>query len=263
MKCLRSSAISLIDSAPLLSSSSLALLLLTFVGNCATGSGTESGGYNRNSTLWSNFGSYFISQSYIVNISVCGALSIQNGTHWLPSEFTVDPTKTTDSGNNTNNGNVLVVVRNYLQNYTGVNINHTTLVLETYLAYPILTHLLSYYFATTAAFLDFTFFAGLGLTAIYYESPAFVVFLPLAAIFLVLFALRLTRNVMALRYAWTRHTNFIISEDGKLFVNHDDCLIEDRGGVRLGKQTVKVKKVILSGREAHLEKQVHVEDWSW
>ncbi|AGA19110.1 ORF7 [Kibale red-tailed guenon virus 1] len=261
MKCLRSSAISLIGSVQPLSSFSLALLLLTCVGNCATESETELGGYSYNSTLWSNFRSYFISESYIVNISVCGALSIQNGTHWLPPVFNASNKNST--GEPGNNSHVLVVVRNYLKNYTGVNINHTTVVLETYLAYPIFTHLLSYYFATTAAFLDFTFFAGLGLTAIYYESPAFVVFLPLAAIFLGLFALRLTRNVMALRHAWTRHTNFIISEDGKLFVNHDDCLIEDRGGVRLGKQIVKVKKVILGGREAHLEKQAHVEDWSW
>nr|AGA19086.1 ORF7 [Simian hemorrhagic fever virus] len=258
MQCSQSSASSLTPSFPRLRSFSPVLLLLILVGNCKIAAGRGNGGFSSNSTLWSNFGSYFISQSYIVNISVCGALSIQNGTHWLPDNITVSHSHTTN-----NSQAMVVLIKDYLQNYTGVNINHTTLVLETYLAYPILTHLLSYYCATTAAFLDFTFFAGLGLTAIYYESPAFVVFLPLALVFLGIFALRLTRNFMALRYAWTRHTNFILSDDGKLFVNHDDCLIEDQGGIRLGKQKIKVKKVILGGREAHLEKQAHVEDWSW
>nr|AGA19122.1 ORF7 [Simian hemorrhagic fever virus] len=258
MQCSQSSASFLTISFPRLRSFSPVLLLLILVGNCKIAAGNKSGGYSSNSSLWSSFSSYFISQSYIVNISVCGALSIQNGTHWLP-DFHWLP----DSINVSNTTPGQVDLRDHLRNYTGVNINHTTLVLETYLAYPVLTHLLSYYCATTAAFLDFTFFAGLGLTAIYFESPAFVVFLPLALVFLGIFALRLTRNFMALRFAWTRHTNFIISDDGKLFVNHDDCLIEDQGGIRLGKQKIKVKKVILGGREAHLEKQAHVEDWSW
>nr|ALS54247.1 GP5 protein [Free State vervet virus] len=197
-----------------------------------------------------------ISDSYVVNISICGALSIQNNTHWFQDLSNCSSTNGSVSKTPTS---VTCAVRNY----TGVNINHTRLALETYLAVPLATYYLSFFAATTAAFLDFLFWLGLSLTAAHYTSPAFIVYAPLALIFLVVFLKRIIINCLALRYAWTRHTNFIIDQSGRLFVNHDDCLIERNGKTVLGNQEVKVGKVILGGRLAHGIKSTHVEEWGW
>nr|ALS54177.1 GP5 protein [Free State vervet virus] len=198
-----------------------------------------------------------ISDSYVVNISVCGALSIQNNTHWFQDLSTCNYT------NHTNTPSTNFPVTCLIHNYTGVNINHTRLALETYLAVPLATYYLSFFAATTAAFLDFLFWLGLSLTAAHYVSPAFIVYAPLALLFLIVFLKRIIINCLALRYAWTRHTNFIIDQSGRLFVNHDDCLIERNGKTVLGNQEVKVGKVILGGRLAHGIKSTHVEEWGW
>nr|AIP91280.1 GP5 protein [Mikumi yellow baboon virus 1] len=200
-----------------------------------------------------------ISPSYIVNISICGAVDIQNNTHWFkPCNVSELAALKSNSDNITISSLACI-----LHNYTGTQINHTKILLETYLAVPLLTHMLSYFCATTAAFLDFTFFGGLAGTAYYYRSPALLLYTPLALIFLVVFIRRLTLNILALRFAWTRHTNFIIDQKGRLFVNHDDVLIEGPNGVKLADKEVRVATVVLGGRKAHLLRSAHAEEWSW
>nr|ALS54331.1 GP5 protein [Free State vervet virus] len=201
-----------------------------------------------------------ITDSYVVNISICGALDIQNNTHWFQD---LSNCKSVTSGDNTSNITTGTSVACTIRNYTGSHINHTRLALETYLAVPLATYYLSFFATTTAAFLDFLFWTGLSLTAAHYASPAFVVYTPLAVLFLIVFLKRFIINCLALRYAWTRHTNFIIDQSGRLFVNHDDCLIERNGKTVVNNQEVKVGKVILGGRLAHGIKSTHVEEWGW
>nr|ALS54345.1 GP5 protein [Free State vervet virus] len=197
-----------------------------------------------------------ISDSYVVNISICGALDIQNNTHWFQD---LSNCSAVDEQNGTSNVPVACTIRHY----TGSHINHTRLALETYLAVPLATYYLSFFASTTAAFLDFLFWTGLSLTAAHYASPAFIVYTPLAVLFLIVFLKRIIINCLALRYAWTRHTNFIIDQSGRLFVNHDDCLIERNGKTVVNNQEVRVGKVILGGRLAHGIKSTHVEEWGW
>nr|AHH53988.1 large glycoprotein [Kibale red colobus virus 2] len=194
-----------------------------------------------------------VSPSYIVNISICGALDIQNHTLYY------------DNNNKqlSTNTNTTVSISNFNLYYNGTLRNYSKIILETYLAYPLLTHLLSYFMATTAAFLDFAFFGGLALSAYHFVSPAFLLYLPLALIFLVVFLKRLIVNIMSCRYAWTRHTNYILDNHGRIFVNHDDVLIEDKGKIKLGNQGVEAAKVILGGREATTLRKACVEEWSW
>nr|AIL48090.1 GP5 protein [Simian hemorrhagic fever virus]AIL48105.1 GP5 protein [Simian hemorrhagic fever virus]AIL48135.1 GP5 protein [Simian hemorrhagic fever virus] len=235
---------------------------------------------NNTGTTWisiSKFPSLLLSQiispSYIVNISVCGAFDIQNNTHWFTpcnlsvlnhSDCHTCKSKQSNQSLLSNCSTCFTHLSScFLHTYTGHHINNTRLLLETYLAVPLLTHLLSYKFATTASFLDFAFFAGLSITAYRYVSPAILFFLPLALIFSAIFIKKLVVNCMALRFAWTRHTNFIIDDRGRLFVNHDDVLISDPQGLRVGPHKVRAAKVILGGREANLLRQAHVEEWSW
>nr|AIP91267.1 GP5 protein [Mikumi yellow baboon virus 1] len=201
-----------------------------------------------------------VSPSYVVNISICGALDMQNNTHWFQP---CTPDQIKNSTKHNNNTDTIASLSCILHNYTGTQINHTKVLLETYLAVPLLTHMLSYFCATTAAFLDFIFFGGLAGTAYYYRSPALLLYSPLALIFLVVFIRRLTLNILALRFAWTRHTNFIIDQKGRLFVNHDDVLIEGPNGVKLADKEVRVATVVLGGRKAHLLRSAHAEEWSW
>nr|AIP91306.1 GP5 protein [Mikumi yellow baboon virus 1] len=200
-----------------------------------------------------------MSPSYVVNISICGAMDMQNNTHWFQP---CNQTELERLRNNNTHFNVSSLSC-ILHSYTGTQINHTKVILETYLAVPLLTHILSYFCATTAAFLDFTFFGGLAGTAYYYKSPALLLYTPLALIFFVVFIKRLTLNILALRFAWTRHTNFIIDQKGRLFVNHDDVLIEGPNGVKLADKEVRVATVVLGGRKAHLLRSAHAEEWSW
>nr|AHH53946.1 large glycoprotein [Kibale red colobus virus 2] len=192
-----------------------------------------------------------VSPSYIVNISICGALDIQNSTLYY------------DNKTITGKDNTSISLSNFHLHYNGSLRNYSKIILETYLAYPLLTHLLSYFMATTAAFLDFAFFGGLALSAYHFVSPAFLLYLPLALIFLVVFLKRLIVNIMSCRYAWTRHTNYILDNHGRIFVNHDDVLIEDKGKIKLGNQGVEAAKVILGGREATTLRKACVEEWSW
>nr|AHH54156.1 large glycoprotein [Kibale red colobus virus 2] len=196
-----------------------------------------------------------VSPSYIVNISICGALDIQNSTLYYNTTKTINTTATTSPKT--------VKIDQFHMYYTGSLRNYSKIILETYLAYPLLTHLLSYFMATTAAFLDFAFFGGLALSAYHFVSPAFLLYLPLALIFLVVFLKRLIVNIMSCRYAWTRHTNYILDNHGRIFVNHDDVLIEDKGKIKLGDVGVEAAKVILGGREATTLRKACVEEWSW
>nr|ALS54191.1 GP5 protein [Free State vervet virus] len=242
----------------MLSASLLCCVLATLLTTCCAGVGNSTSLFKDPYGFILALQKTLISDSYVVNISVCGALSIQNNTHWFQ-----DLTACNHTNPSVNHSNYSFPVSCLIHNYTGVNINHTRLALETYLAVPLATYYLSFFAATTAAFLDFLFWLGLSLTAAHYTSPAFIVYAPLALLFLIVFLKKIIINCLALRYAWTRHTNFIIDQSGRLFVNHDDCLIERNGKTVLGDQEVKVGKVILGGRLAHGIKSTHVEEWGW
>ncbi|ALS54303.1 GP5 protein [Free State vervet virus] len=244
----------------MLSASLLFCVLFMLQVRCSTSAASNVSLFSNPSGFIQALQKTLISDSYVVNISICGALSIQNNTHWFQDLSTCNHT---GANNETRNKTDSFPVTCLIHNYTGVNINHTRLALETYLAVPLATYFLSFYAATTAAFLDFLFWLGLGLTAAHYASPAVIIYAPLALIFLVVFLKRVIINCLALRYAWTRHTNFIIDQSGRLFVNHDDCLIERNGKTVLNNQEVKVGKVILGGRLAHGIKATHVEEWGW
>nr|AHH54030.1 large glycoprotein [Kibale red colobus virus 2] len=229
--------------------STFLLLVSILFGLSCAGSNANTTSFLSPTDFISKLSGMIVSPSYIVNISICGALDIQNSTLYY------DNNKITEKSN--------ITINQFHLYYNGSLRNYSKIILETYLAYPLLTHLLSYFMATTAAFLDFAFFGGLALSAYHFVSPAFLLYLPLALIFLVVFLKRLIVNIMSCRYAWTRHTNYILDNHGRIFVNHDDVLIEDKGKIKLGDVGVEAAKVILGGREATTLRKACVEEWSW
>nr|AHH54198.1 large glycoprotein [Kibale red colobus virus 2] len=233
--------------------STFSLLVSILFGLSCAGSGVNTTSFLPPTDFISKLSGMIVSPSYIVNISICGALDIQNSTLYYNNNKSIDTNTTVPT----------VTINQFQLYYTGSLRNYSKIILETYLAYPLLTHLLSYFMATTAAFLDFAFFGGLALSAYHFVSPAFLLYLPLALIFLVVFLKRLIVNIMSCRYAWTRHTNYILDNHGRIFVNHDDVLIEDKGKIKLGDVGVEAAKVILGGREATTLRKACVEEWSW
>nr|AHH53960.1 large glycoprotein [Kibale red colobus virus 2] len=235
----------------------LSLVSILFGLSCAVASGNDKTFLNP-TEFTSRLLGMIVSPSYIVNISICGALDIQNSTLYYDKNIGINASEEAKKKENQD-----IKINRFHLYYNGSLRNYSKIILETYLAYPLLTHLLSYFMATTAAFLDFAFFGGLALSAYYFVSPAFLLYLPLALIFLVVFLKRLIVNIMSCRYAWTRHTNYILDNHGRIFVNHDDVLIEDKGKIKLGNQGVEAAKVILGGREATTLRKACVEEWSW
>nr|AHH53904.1 large glycoprotein [Kibale red colobus virus 2] len=233
--------------------STFLLLVSILFGLSCTGNGNTTSSFLPPQDFISKLSGMIVSPSYIVNISICGALDIQNSTLYYNNNKIIT----------NHNQNQTVSLSQFHMYYNGSLRNYSKIILETYLAYPLLTHLLSYFMATTAAFLDFAFFGGLALSAYHFVSPAFLLYLPLALIFLVVFLKRLIVNIMSCRYAWTRHTNYILDNHGRIFVNHDDVLIEDKGKIKLGDTGVEAAKVILGGREATTLRKACVEEWSW
>nr|AHH54016.1 large glycoprotein [Kibale red colobus virus 2] len=235
--------------------STFLLLVSILFGLSCAGNSNNTASFLKPTDFISKLSGMIVSPSYIVNISICGALDIQNSTLYYDNYKSINTNTTTVPPN--------VTINQFHLYYNGSLRNYSKIILESYLAYPLLTHLLSYFMATTAAFLDFAFFGGLALSAYHFVSPAFLLYLPLALIFLVVFLKRLIVNIMSCRYAWTRHTNYILDNHGRIFVNHDDVLIEDKGKIKLGDVGVEAAKVILGGREATTLRKACVEEWSW
>nr|AYO46730.1 major envelope glycoprotein 5 [Porcine reproductive and respiratory syndrome virus]WOZ47259.1 glycoprotein 5 [Porcine reproductive and respiratory syndrome virus] len=133
---------------------------------------------------------------------------------------------------------------------------------ETFVLYPVVTHILSLGFLTTSHFLD-----ALGLGAV-----AAVGFcderLVLSSIYgtcafaaLVCFVIRAAKNCMACRYARTRFTNFIVDDRGRIHRWKSPIVVEKLGKAEVGKDLVTIKHVVLEGVKAQPLTRTSAEQW--
>ncbi|QYL35076.1 GP5 [Lopma virus] len=147
-------------------------------------------------------------------------------------------------------------------NVTDVS-NHFDYVIEGALIYPLVTHAISHYFLTTAYFLDFAPLAAISIAAIYqklYVLGAIHAFMAIVA--LILLCRRVILNILALRYACTRHTNFILDTKGSVHLNKSPVLISDQFGVRLNNAHIQPKIVVFDGIKAHPVNTSQAEEWA-
>nr|QHB12795.1 GP5 [Porcine reproductive and respiratory syndrome virus] len=133
---------------------------------------------------------------------------------------------------------------------------------ETFVIFPVLTHIVSYGALTTSHFLD-----TVGLITVstagychgrYVLSSIYAV-CALAA--LVCFIIRLAKNCMSWRYSCTRYTNFLLDTKGKLYRWRSPVIIEKGGKVDVGGHLIDLKRVVLDGSAATPVTKISAEQW--
>nr|AMB21489.1 major envelope glycoprotein [Porcine reproductive and respiratory syndrome virus] len=133
---------------------------------------------------------------------------------------------------------------------------------ETFVIFPVLTHIVSYGALTTSHFLDTVGLATVS-TAGYlhrrYVLSSIYAVCALAA--LVCFAIRLAKNCMSWRYSCTRYTNFLLDTKGKLYRWRSPVIIEKGGKVDVGGHLIDLKRVVLDGSAATPVTKISAEQW--
>nr|WHO19164.1 GP5 [Betaarterivirus suid 2] len=133
---------------------------------------------------------------------------------------------------------------------------------ETFVIFPVLTHIVSYGALTTSHFLDTVALVTVS-TAGYchrrYVLSSIYAACALAA--LVCFAIRLTKNCMSWRYSCTRYTNFLLDTKGRLYRWRSSVIIEKGGKVDVGGHLIDLKRVVLDGSAATPITKVSAEQW--
>nr|QZA57401.1 GP5 [Porcine reproductive and respiratory syndrome virus] len=133
---------------------------------------------------------------------------------------------------------------------------------ETFVIFPVLTHIVSYGALTTSHFLD-----TIGLTVVstagYYHGRYVLssIYAVCASAALICFAIRLARNCMSWRYSCTRYTNFLLDTKGRLYRWRSPVVIERGGKVEVGDKLIDLKRVVLDGSAATPVTKVSAEQW--
>nr|AMK02823.1 glycoprotein 5 [Porcine reproductive and respiratory syndrome virus]AMK02827.1 glycoprotein 5 [Porcine reproductive and respiratory syndrome virus]AMK02828.1 glycoprotein 5 [Porcine reproductive and respiratory syndrome virus]AMK02829.1 glycoprotein 5 [Porcine reproductive and respiratory syndrome virus]AMK02831.1 glycoprotein 5 [Porcine reproductive and respiratory syndrome virus] len=140
--------------------------------------------------------------------------------------------------------------------------NHFSWAVETFVIFPVLTHIVSYGALTTSHFLDT---AGLITvsTAGYYHNRYVLssIYAVCALAALICFVIRLTKNCMSWRYSCTRYTNFLLDTKGRLYRWRSPVIIEKGGKIEVGSNLIDLKRVVLDGSAATPVTKVSAEQW--
>nr|QHD64239.1 25kD major envelope protein [Porcine reproductive and respiratory syndrome virus] len=135
-------------------------------------------------------------------------------------------------------------------------------VVETFVIFPVLTHIVSYGALTTSHFLDtvglITVSTAGYLHGRYVLSSVYAV-CALAAF--TCFAIRLAKNCMSWRYSCTRHTNFLLDTKGKLYRWRSSVIIEKGVELMLRGHLIDLKRVVLDGSAATPVTRISAEQW--
>nr|WMZ97306.1 GP5 [Porcine reproductive and respiratory syndrome virus] len=133
---------------------------------------------------------------------------------------------------------------------------------ETFVVFPVLTHIVSYGALTTSHFLDTVGLITVSAAGYYhgrYVLSSIYAVCALAA--LTCFVIRLTKNCMSWRYSCTRYTNFLLDTKGKLYRWRSPVIIEKEGKVEVEGHLIDLKRVVLDGSAATPVTKVSAEQW--
>nr|AMK02847.1 glycoprotein 5 [Porcine reproductive and respiratory syndrome virus]AMK02848.1 glycoprotein 5 [Porcine reproductive and respiratory syndrome virus] len=133
---------------------------------------------------------------------------------------------------------------------------------ETFVIFPVFTHIVSYGALTTSHFLDTVGLVTVSTAGYYhrrYVLSSIYAVCALAA--LICFAIRLTKNCMSWRYSCTRYTNFLLDTKGKLHRWRSPVIIEKGGKIEVNGHLIDLKRVVLDGSAATPVTKVSAEQW--
>nr|ACG52744.1 envelope glycoprotein [Porcine reproductive and respiratory syndrome virus] len=122
---------------------------------------------------------------------------------------------------------------------------------ETFVIFPVLTHIVSYGALTTSHFLDTVGLITVSTAGFFhgrYVLSSIYAVCALAA--LICFVIRLAKNCMSWRYSCTRYTNFLLDTKGRLYRWRSPVIIEKGGKVEVEGHLIDLKRVVLDGSVA-------------
>nr|UOF38171.1 capsid protein [Porcine reproductive and respiratory syndrome virus] len=139
---------------------------------------------------------------------------------------------------------------------------HFSWAVETFVIFPVLTHIVSYGALTTSHFLD-----TVGLVTV--STAGFVhgryvlssIYAVCALAALICFVIRLTKNCMSWRYSCTRYTNFLLDTKGKIYRWRSPIIIEKKGKIEVDGHLIDLKRVVLDGSAATPVTKISAEQW--
>nr|ACG51934.1 envelope glycoprotein [Porcine reproductive and respiratory syndrome virus] len=140
--------------------------------------------------------------------------------------------------------------------------NHFSWAVETFVIFPVLTHIVSYGALTTSHLLDTV--GLITVSAAGYHHGRYVlssIYAVCALAALICFVIRLTKNCMSWRYSCTRYTNFLLDTKGRLYRWRSPVIIEKGGKVEVGGNLIDLKRVVLDGSAATPVTKVSAEQW--
>nr|ACZ28827.1 envelope glycoprotein GP5 [Porcine reproductive and respiratory syndrome virus]AFY24327.1 glycoprotein 5 [Porcine reproductive and respiratory syndrome virus] len=166
-------------------------------------------------------------------------------------------------------GNTNSSTYQYIYDLTLCELNGTTWLstnfywaVETFVLYPVVTHILSLGFLTTSHFFDTL---GLGAVSVigFYDGRYVLssVYGACALAAFVCFGIRAVTNCMACRYARTRFTNFIVDDRGRIHRWRSPIVVEKFGKADVGGNLVTIKHVVLEGVKAQPLTRTSAEQW--
>nr|ABE71133.1 envelope glycoprotein [Porcine reproductive and respiratory syndrome virus] len=133
---------------------------------------------------------------------------------------------------------------------------------ETFVIFPVLTHIVSYGALTTSHFLDTVGLVTVSTAGYYHERYVLSsIYAVCALAALICFIIRFVKNCMSWRYSCTRYTNFLLDTKGRLYRWRSPVIIEKNGRVEVGGHLIDLKRVVLDGFAATPVTKVAAEQW--
>nr|ABE70432.1 envelope glycoprotein [Porcine reproductive and respiratory syndrome virus]ACG51121.1 envelope glycoprotein [Porcine reproductive and respiratory syndrome virus] len=140
--------------------------------------------------------------------------------------------------------------------------NHFSWAVETFVIFPVLTHIVSYGALTTSHFLDTVGLITVSTAGYYHKRYVLSsIYAACALAALICFVIRLTKNCMSWRYSCTRYTNFLLDTKGRLYRWRSPVIIEKKGKIEVGGDLIDLKRVVLDGSAATPVTKVSAEQW--
>nr|AMK02283.1 glycoprotein 5 [Porcine reproductive and respiratory syndrome virus]AMK03675.1 glycoprotein 5 [Porcine reproductive and respiratory syndrome virus]AMK03736.1 glycoprotein 5 [Porcine reproductive and respiratory syndrome virus]AMK04609.1 glycoprotein 5 [Porcine reproductive and respiratory syndrome virus]AMK04610.1 glycoprotein 5 [Porcine reproductive and respiratory syndrome virus] len=140
--------------------------------------------------------------------------------------------------------------------------NHFSWAVETFVIFPVLTHIVSYGALTTSHFLDMVGLITVSTAGYYHKRYVLSsIYAVCALAALICFIIRLTKNCMSWRYSCTRYTNFLLDTRGRIYRWRSPVIIEKKGKIEVGGDLIDLKRVVLDGSAATPVTKVSAEQW--
>nr|WOZ47279.1 glycoprotein 5 [Porcine reproductive and respiratory syndrome virus] len=133
---------------------------------------------------------------------------------------------------------------------------------ETFVIFPVLTHIVSHAALTTSHFLDTVGLATVSTAGNYHGRDVLSNIYPVCALgALICFVIKLAKKCMSWRYSCTKNTNFLLDTKGKLYPWGAPVIVE-KGGKGEGEgHLIHLKKIVLDGSPATPLTRISAEQW--